>query len=113
MSSRKGPQREQMGYGGAEKEEDEHGGRRCRGESSGPQEGWRASPGTGVKHRRPGGVRKERLGVSVCTPQASCPKSLGPQIRPPTSVAKNPLGRCLPRDARPPAAGLSLALMVC
>lgn len=33
--------------------------------------------------------------------------------QPPTSVAKKPLGRCLPRDARPPGAGLSLALMVC
>lgn len=41
------------------------------------------------------------------------PQGPVPQTRLPTSVAKKPFGRCLPRDARPPGPGLSLALMVC
>lgn len=67
------------------------------------------------------GVRKglqreaQRFQDGVCTPPSLLSIMLPSPSwsRLPTSVAKKPLGRCLPSDARPPGPGLSLALMVC
>lgn len=90
-------------------------GREERRPQSGPQKGWWPFRG-GIKHRGSGRVCKDRDGgsrLNYAPIKLPTPKIAVPQPRPPTSVAKKPLGRCFPRDARPPGPGLSLALMVC
>lgn len=79
------------------------------------QEVWCPSR-TDIQHR---GVGKGLQGEGRCSRLVCAPPKPPlryapiPQSRLPTSVAKKPLGRCLPSDARPPGPGLSLALMVC
>lgn len=85
------------------------------GEGSGSQEVWCPPRQYETQRGQEGLARRgtEAPGWSV-HPQAPLPHNVPiAQTRSPTSVAKKPLGLCLPKDARPPGPGLSLALMVC